>query len=320
MTKKSTQKPRMKSSKDSIKLPTVKELLEAGAHFGHEVKRWNPKFSEFVYAKRGSFHIIDLEKTLEKLKQALEFVQKAAVDGDIVMVGTKRQARDVVREEAIRCGAHFVVNRWVGGQITNFETIRKGINRLREIEKELGGEDIDKYTQQELSILRREWSRLDRLFGGVKTLEKLPDAVVIIDANYEKIALKEASKGGVSIVAMVDSNTDPNDIDYPIPANDDAIKSVQLFVRYIADAILAGNKGKGVQHEFKDLGRVGVKESDTKEIETKKQKKVAVKGKVRGGKSKEEKPKEARKKKENGKKIKKGKKEKKERKASRGKK
>jgi len=247
------------SSASTIKLPTVSELLEAGAHFGHETKRWNPRFRDFIYTKRGGFHIINLEKTLEKFGEALKFIQSIAEKGgDIIIVGTKRQARDIVREEAVRCGAHFVVNRWVGGQVTNFETVGKGIENLRNIEKQLSG-DISGLSQYDLSVLRREWARLDRLFGGVKQLAKRPDAVIIVDAHYENIAVKEARQAGVPIVAIVDSNTDFGLVDYPVPANDDAIKSLELFMKHFADVISAGYKGRGVKHEFTDYSKVGIK-------------------------------------------------------------
>lgn len=247
------------SKKSALSLPTVKELLEAGVHFGHEKKRWNPRFAEYVYNERGGFHIIDLEKTLVKLKEAGEFLRKKAKGGDIIFVGTKRQARDIVKDEAIRCGAHFVINRWVGGLLTNFETIHKGIKKLREVEKKLQG-DITPYNQQQLSVLRREWGRFDRVYGGVKNLDEVPDVVVVIDAHFERITVREARSQGIPIVALVDSNTDPGGIDYSIPGNDDAIKSIKLFVNYLAECIIIGNKGKGVEHVFVDLSRVGVRE------------------------------------------------------------
>ncbi|MBU0975343.1 MAG: 30S ribosomal protein S2 [Patescibacteria group bacterium] len=260
------------ASNADVKLPTVKELLEAGVHFGHETKRWNPAFGDYIFTKRGKFHIIDLEKTLDKLEIALNFLIKAASEGDILIVGTKRQAREIVKEEATRCGAHFVINRWIGGQVTNFDRIAKSIRKLRSIEEKLDG-DISEYNQQQLSVLRREWARLDRLFGGVKQLEKIPSAVVLIDALYEKIPLRELSVANVPVIALVDSNTDPAGLEYPVPGNDDAIKSVKLFMRFFADAILAGNKGNGIKHFFKDFSTVGIKAEDLKE--SKEEKKVS---------------------------------------------
>ncbi len=240
-----------------IKLPTVKELLEAGVHFGHETKRWNPEFRDYIFGKRGNFHIINLEKTLECLDKALRFLVEISAKGEILMIGTKRQARYIVKDEAVRCGAHFIVNRWIGGLITNFDEVQKSIKKLRDIENILSG-DLGNYTQQQLSVLRRKWARLERLYGGVKTMEQIPIAAFVIDANYERIPVKELSGAGIPIVALVDSNTNPELVDYPIPANDDAIKSINLFVMYVADAILAGNMGKGVKHEFKDLSNVGI--------------------------------------------------------------
>lgn len=258
-------------SKQKVNLPSVKKLLEAGAHFGHETKRWHPAYKKYIFTKRGDFHIIDLEKTLEKMQEALDFITEQASKGEILIIGTKRQARDIVRQEAIRCGAHFVINRWVGGLITNFDEIQKSIRRLRKTEKILSG-NVDEYSQQRLSVLRKEWARLDRLFGGVKTMERLPQAVVVIDAMYERIPVREVKTSEIPIVGLVDSNTNPKDIDYPIPANDDAIKSVRLFVTYIADAILMGNKGKGVEHEFEDYSMVGIKAEDRKDTEEEKEK------------------------------------------------
>lgn len=250
-----------------IKLPSLKELLKAGVHFGHETKRWNPNYQKYIYTKRGKFHIIDLEKTLEKLKEALMFLGGKA-DSDILIVGTKRQARDIVKEEAMRCGIHFVTNRWVGGLFTNFEEISKGIKRLRELEDILDG-DLKGLSQQRLSVLRKEWGRLIRLFGGVKYLDSIPDVIIIFDTNYERIVFREAKKAKIPVVAIVDSNTDPSSIEYPIPANDDAIKSIKLFAQYIADAIINNRKGKGVNHELKDFSMVGIKQADKKVTKSK---------------------------------------------------
>ena len=253
----------------SFELPSVKELLEAGVHFGHETKRWNPNYREYIYQKRGKFHIIDLEKTLEKLEEALKFLKESASKGEILIVGTKRQARDIVREEAIRSGALYVTNRWVGGQLTNFEKVQKSIDKLTKIEERLSG-DLSKISQQRLSVLRREWGRLERLFGGIKKMKRIPSAIVLIDALYERIPLHEATVANVPVVALVDSNTNPLDLDYPIPGNDDAIRSIKLFVKMFADAILLGNKGKGVKHEFTDFSTIGVKDDKEKTVSEKK--------------------------------------------------
>jgi len=282
-------------SKKGLKLPTVKELLEAGVHFGHETKRWHPNFEHYIYSKRGDFHIIDLEKTLEKFQEALEFIEKKA-DSDILIVGTKRQARRIVREGAIRAGIHFVTNRWVGGLFTNFDEISKGIKRLRKLEDILGG-DLEDLSQQQLSVLRKEWGRLIRLFGGVKYLDSIPDVIIIFDPNFEKIVFREAKKAKIPIVAIVDSNTDPKGVDYPIPANDDAIKSIELFAKYIADAIINSRKGKGLEHKFEDFSLVGIKEEDLKPKVRKKKAKKTTKKRVKKDKKKGNKDKKTSKKK-----------------------
>lgn len=278
-----------KTEKAINKLPTVKEMLEAGVQFGHETKRWNPNFAEYIYTKRGKFHIIDLEKTLKMLSEAMKFLTDTSRKGkEVLIIGTKRQARDIVKEMAVRCGAHYVTNRWVGGLMTNFDVIQKSVARLREIEEDLS-KDTKRYSQQQLSVLRREWARLDRLFSGVKYLKKAPDVIVVIDAHYDKIVVREAKAAKVPIIAIVDSNTDPRGIDYVIPANDDAIKSINLFAKYLADAILKGNEGKGVKHEFIDLSTVGIKEKDIKKEKRvgmkKSDKKVEVKKKTKSVKN-----------------------------------
>lgn len=268
-------------SKKSVDLPTVKEMLEAGVHFGHETKRWHPNFKEYIFDRKENFHIIDLEQTLSKLEEALVFLTEVASKGEILIIGTKRQARDLVKAAAVNSGAHFVINRWVGGLITNNETIGKSIRKLKRIEEDLSG-DVKKYSQKKLSVLRREWGRLDRLFCGVKHMESIPKALVILGAHYEKMAVREAKVANIPIVALIDSNTDPSGIEYPIPANDDAIKSIELFCNYFSKAIVKGNKGKGVKHEFLDLSTVGIKEEDLSEKDKiKKHKKSVQKVKVK---------------------------------------
>jgi small subunit ribosomal protein S2 len=250
---------RKSTKKSSVSTPTVKDMLAAGSQFGHQTKRWDPNYRKYIYAKRGNFHIIDLEKTHEYLNKARQFLTDAAKSKTVLMVGTKRQARDIIREEAVRAGVHFVVNRWVGGTITNFDTIEKGIKSLRNIEEKLSG-DLDEYSQKELSVMRREWGRLSRLYGGIKFLQSVPEVLLVVDVHYEKAAIREAKRAGITIVALVDSNSDPSGIDYVIPANDDAIKSIKLLVSSCADAILEGNKGKGIKHLFKDFSTVGIRE------------------------------------------------------------
>lgn len=246
----------------SYSIPSVKELLEAGVHFGHECKRWNPLMQDFIYTKRGKFHIIDVVKTRENLEKATKFLKESAEAGKVILfVATKRQIQDIVKEQAIRSGSPFVVNRWLGGQFTNFDTIKKSILKLRDLENKLLG-DISSYSQQTLSNMRREWARLDRMYQGVKSLDKIPSIVIIFDLHAERIAVKEAKKMGVTIVGIVDTNSNPNLADFPIPANDDAMKSVALISKCLADAIIAGNKGRGIKHEFYDFSKVGIKGFD----------------------------------------------------------
>ncbi len=290
-------KLKSKTARTSIKLPTTKDLLEAGAHFGHETKRWHPNYEKYIYTKRGGFHVIDIEKTLSLLKEALAYLEKVSGSGSVLFVGTKRQARDIVEEEAIRSGAYFITNRWVGGLLTNFETVHKGIKRLRELESILEG-DVSEYSQQILSQLRKEWGRLKRLYGGIKNLDDHPKAVVIFDPKYERIAVREAKLKEVPIISLVDSNTDPTGIDYPVPANDDAIKSIQLFMKAFADAVLAGNKGNGVKHNLKDYSHVGISDKSKKSKAKKDTKKVEKKEKKIRTKVSKKKPKSTKSKKE----------------------
>ena len=249
-------------------LPDIKDLLEAGVHFGHESKRWDPNFNKYIFAKRDKFHIIDLEQTITCLEKALNFLKKAAGQGEVLFIGTKRQARDFVKEGALECGAAYVVNRWPGGFFTNFPVILKSMKKLIDIETTLEEKSFE-LSQQDLSILRREWARLDRLFSGVKLLTRVPSCMVVIDANFEKIAVREARKKGIKVVALVDSNTDPSTVDFPIPANDDALKSIELFMSYFKNAVLEGNKGNGLKHVIKDFSKVGIKEA--KDIEKNKE-------------------------------------------------
>lgn len=259
-------------------LPTMKDLLEAGSHFGHPTQKWNPKMRRYIYDNRGGFHIIDLSKTIELLGKAVEFLQEASGRGDIVFVGTKRQAADIVRKEAIRAGAHFVVNRWIGGLLTNFDLIRKSFDQLGDLEKQLE-EGVENRTKQEATWLKRDWARLSRLYAGVCTLKAKPAALVIVDPHFERAALKEAMIMGIPVVAIVDTNTDPDPVQYLVPGNDDALKSITLFMKIFADAVIAGNKGNGVKHDIKDFTdkEVEIKKTskslkaDTKEKEDEKE-------------------------------------------------
>ena len=220
---------------------TVKELLEAGVHFGHQTKRWNPKMRPFIFGHRNGIYIINLQKTVSRFSEALEFVRRASAEGrTILFVGTKRQAQDVISEEAVRVGMPFVNQRWLGGTLTNFRTIKKRIERLRWLEGYLENPTEGRYTKKELTRLNKQRIKLAKVLSGVKALERVPDALFVIDPKKEHIAVQEARKIGIPVVAVVDTNCDPDFIDYPIPGNDDAIRAIKLFAGRVADAVLEG--------------------------------------------------------------------------------
>jgi len=218
----------------------MKELLEAGVHFGHQTRRWNPKMKPFIFGKRNGIHIVDLQKTLHHFEDAAEFIRDLAAGGrNVLFVGTKRQAQDAIREEAERCGMFFMNHRWLGGTMTNFRTIRKSIQRFKDIETTLGNEDSH-LTKKERIRLERQRRKMDRAFAGIKDMEDLPDALFVVDTVHEHIAIKEANRLGIPVVAVVDTNSDPEEVDFPIPGNDDAIRAIRLFTSRIADNILEG--------------------------------------------------------------------------------
>ena len=219
----------------------MKELLEAGVHFGHQTKRWNPKMKKFIFGKRNGIYIIDLQKTLKQFKDAAKFVTELAASGkNLLFVGTKRQAQDAIYEEANRCGMFYVNTRWLGGTLTNFSTIRKSIHRLKEIEGVLAQEDNENLTKKERLRLEREKEKLQKNLTGIKEMDELPDALFVIDPKQEYIAVKEANILGIPVVAVVDTNCDPDVIDHVIPGNDDAIRAIRLFASRIADSVLEG--------------------------------------------------------------------------------
>jgi small subunit ribosomal protein S2 len=219
---------------------TMKELLEAGVHFGHQTKRWNPKMKKYIFGKRNGIYIIDLQKTLKLFKEASGFIADLASQGKrILFVGTKRQAQDAILEEANRCGMFYVNNRWLGGTLTNFSTVRKSIERLKEIESHLGDAEKE-MSKKERATLEHEREKLQKNLIGIREMDGLPDALFVIDPKKEYIAVKEAKKLGIPVVAIVDTNCDPEDIDYVIPGNDDAIRAIRLFTQKIADAVLEG--------------------------------------------------------------------------------
>ena len=219
---------------------TMKELLEAGVHFGHQTKRWNPKMKKYIFGKRNGIYIIDLQKTLKLFKEASAFISDLSSGGKrILFVGTKRQAQDAILEEANRCGMFYVNNRWLGGTLTNFTTVRKSIERLKEIEAVLNDPEKE-MSKKERAALDKERDKLQKNLIGIREMDGLPDALFVIDPKKEYIAVKEAKKLGIPVVAIVDTNCDPEDIDYVIPGNDDAIRAIRLFTQKIADAVLEG--------------------------------------------------------------------------------
>ncbi|WP_077621942.1 30S ribosomal protein S2 [Sediminibacillus massiliensis] len=224
---------------------SMKQLLEAGVHFGHQTRRWNPKMKKYIFTERNGIYIIDLQKTVKKVDEAYQYVKDIAADGGtILFVGTKKQAQESVRDEAIRSGMYYVNQRWLGGTLTNFQTIRKRINRLKDIERMEEDGTFDVLPKKEVVGLLKEKERLVKFLGGIKEMNKLPDALFIIDPRKERIAVAEAHKLKIPIVGIVDTNCDPDEIDYVIPANDDAIRAVKLLTSKMADAVLEAKQGE----------------------------------------------------------------------------
>lgn len=245
----------------------IEDLLNAGAHFGHLTRRWNPQMRQYIFMERNGIHIIDLKKTQVLVDDARNAAERIAAEGKrILFVGTKKQARDVVRNEASRIGANFVSERWLGGMLTNFATIRKSIKRLKDIEKMEGDGTIENYTKKERLMISREKERLVRVLGGIADMNRLPGALYIVDIKKEHLAVKEAKTLGIPVIAIVDTNTDPRDIDFPIPANDDSLKTVALITKVIADGVAMGREaskammaeeGAADDREMKEQGKEG---------------------------------------------------------------
>src|SRR3989344_8708457 len=223
--------------------PSLEELLTAGVHFGHLSSRWNPKMQRYIFATRNRIHVINLEKTLEQLKKALDYVHSVAKNGgQVLFVGTKRQAKDAVKKAAQSCGMPYVAIRWLGGTFTNFKTIQKTIKKLERLQKLSVSPDFEtKYIKKERLLIEREIAKLANLFEGIKDLKKVPEAIFVVDINHDKIAVTEAKKTGIKVIGLVDTNSDPESINYVIPSNDDSIKAISLMCNVIADAI---NEGK----------------------------------------------------------------------------
>lgn len=221
----------------------LEELLEAGAHFGHQSRRWNPKMEEYIWDERDDVHVFDLAVTAQKIEEACQFLYDQARQGkDIVMVGTKRQAEDIVKEEAERAGVYYVTERWLGGTITNWKQIKTRIEKLLKMKEEREAGEYEKYTHKEQVLLDREIDRLERFFGGLVGLEEIPDILFVVDTLRERVAVREANQRGVTVVGIVDSNADPELVDYVIPANDDAVRTVKLIVQQVGEALYQGRK------------------------------------------------------------------------------
>jgi small subunit ribosomal protein S2 len=236
-------------------LITIKDLLEAGVHFGHRARRWNPKMKPYIFGKKNDIFIIDLEKTMDYLKKACDVVRRTVELGhDVMFIGTKPQARPIIEEEAKRCGAFYVNERWVGGLFTNFEVVSSRINRLVELEKILTGGKVEGYTKKELLNLEREYKKLQKIFQGIREMDRLPGIVYVVDVVREATPIAEARRMKIPVVAMIDTDGNPEKVDYPIPSNDDALRSIKLITKAIADAIIEGKKG------FEDLDAQSVTE------------------------------------------------------------
>ena len=220
---------------------TMRQMLEAGVHFGHQTRYWNPKMGPYIFGARGKIHIINLEKTVPLFNDAMNFLSKIAQKrGVVLFVGTKRSAREAIKEEAERCGMPFMTQRWLGGTLTNFATVKKSVSRLKELESAETDGTFEKLVKHEVLGLRRERDKLEASLGGIKEMNRLPDALFVVDIGHEDIAIKEAKTLGIPVIAVVDTNYDPNLVDYAIPGNDDAIRAVQLYARAAADAVLEG--------------------------------------------------------------------------------
>ena len=229
---------------------SMKQLLEAGVHFGHQTRRWNPKMKEYIFTERNGIYIIDLQKTAKKIEQAYAFIRDVAADGQkILFVGTKKQAQDSIREEAQRVGMYYVNNRWLGGMLTNFNTIKKRIARLEQLGRMEEDGTFDLLPKKEVIKLKAERDKLEKFLGGIKDMKTLPGAMFVVDPRKEKIAIAEAKKLGIPVVAIVDTNCDPDEVDYVIPGNDDAIRAVKLVASTIADAIMEGRQGTDAEEK-----------------------------------------------------------------------
>jgi small subunit ribosomal protein S2 len=241
---------------------SMRQMLEAGVHFGHQTRFWNPKMAQFIFGERNRIHIINLEKTLPLYNEAAAFVRQVISDGGrVLFVGTKRSAREAVKNEAVRCGMPHVSHRWLGGMLTNFKTVRQSIKRLTDLDEMAQNGTLEQHSKREAQGLRREREKLERSLGGIKAMDSLPDVLFVIDVGHEKIALHEAKKLGIPVVAVVDTNCSPEDVDYPVPGNDDAMRAIQLYASGIAEAVIDGRSAipevQTGEDEFVELDEEG---------------------------------------------------------------
>ena len=261
---------------------TMREMLEAGVHFGHQTRFWNPKMGQYLYGQRNKIHIINLEKSLPLFKDALSFASKvASKKGNILFVGTKRAAQKIIQEEAVRCNMPYINRRWLGGLLTNFKTVKQSINRLKELDAMETDGGMEKISKKEALLLRRELDKLKSNLLGIKDMNGIPDAIFIIDVGYEDIAVSEAAKLGIPIIGIVDSNNDPQGIDYVVPGNDDAIRAIKLYAKYIADAAIDGRGavshlgGSGKSDDFVELDEAGAPvDTDSRKVRIQAKKKA----------------------------------------------
>ena len=256
---------------------TMKQLLEAGVHFGHQTRRWNPKMEEYIFTERNGIYIIDLQKTVKLIDTAYDYMKNVAADGGVVLfVGTKKQAQDSIEEEATRAGQYYVNHRWLGGTLTNWKTIQSRIARLKELKKMAEDGTFDVLPKKEVAVLTKQREKLERFLGGIEDMPRIPDVLFIVDPHKEQIAVKEAQKLHIPIVAMVDTNTDPDDIDYVIPSNDDAIRAVRLITSKMADAIVEGKQGQDDAQQAEAAADENAEEETVSEDSLKKDRKSVV--------------------------------------------
>ena len=241
---------------------SMKQLLEAGVHFGHQTRRWNPKMAPYIFTERNGIYIIDLQKSVGKVDEAYNAISEiASAGGTVLFVGTKKQAQDAVKTEAERCGMYYVNERWLGGMLTNFKTIRTRIERLKEIERMSEDGTFDVLPKKEVANLKKEWDKLEKNLGGIKNMTRIPDAIFVVDPKKEKICVQEAHTLGITLLGIADTNCDPEELDYVIPGNDDAIRAVKLIVAKMADAIIEANQGEVMTDEVaEDVAEEAVEE------------------------------------------------------------